>query len=201
MLISSLDSTNLTREQITNLLFTNLSDDGECGDCILVFGGKSMYRIKKAADLFLANRAPFILVSGSSARWDKEITEAEWMKEHLVRMGVPEDKIILEQEATNTTENVIGSAYVLQRKFGLQNINRMLVVSSPYHMKRCSLTLKTYMPNWIQYTYCSDDRPYGQRDNWWKESTEESRVLNEVSSLIKYVRAGILEDVGFSFEI
>lgn len=196
MLISSLDPSTLTLDQITGLLFTDLVDDGKNGDCIFVFGGRSVRRIKKAGELFLANRAPYILVSGSSARWeDKTTTEAEWMKEHLIEMGVPEEKILLEEQADNTTENVVASAFILQRNFGLHNIKRILVVSSPFHMKRCSLTLQTYMPSWIHNTYCPDDRPFGQKDTWWKDPVEEKKVLKEVRSLIRYVKEGILMDV------
>lgn len=196
MLISSLDPSTLTREQMTRLLFTNLVDDGKNGDCIFVFGGRSVSRIKKAGELFLANRAPYILVSGSAARWEnKTTTEARWMKEHLIEMGVPEEKILLEEEAENTTENVVASAFILQRNFGLHTINRILVVSSPFHMKRCLLTLQTYMPSWIHYSYCPDDRPFGQKDTWWKDPVEEKKVLKEVPSLIRYVKEGILMDM------
>ena len=51
------------------------------------------------------------------------------------------------------------------------------------------------MPSWINYTYCPDDRPFGQKDTWWKDPVEEKKVLKEVPSLIRYVKEGILMDM------
>jgi uncharacterized SAM-binding protein YcdF (DUF218 family) len=39
---------------------------------------------------------------------------------------------MVEVEASNTTENVIASALVLQRENGLNRTKRILVVSSPF---------------------------------------------------------------------
>lgn len=116
------------------------------------------------------------------------------MKEHLMAFDIPEACILTECEAANTTENVIGSMMVLQKKFSLHRIKRLLLVSSPYHMRRCELTCRTYMPDWIQYSLCPDNRPYGQSYNWWKAEKERQRVMKEATSLVKYVREGILMD-------
>lgn len=196
MRLSELNPDRLSKEQITSFMFDETRDNGNCGDCILVFGAKTIHRVEKAAKLYHDKRAPSILVTGSAARWGlNETPEAIWMKDHLTKLGVPEKDILIELEASNTTENVIASMMVLQQKYGLHTIKRLLIVSSPFHMKRCLLTLRTYMPDWITYTYCSDDRKVGQRDNWWTDSTEKARVIKEVHSISKYAGLGIIEDV------
>ncbi|MED1205738.1 YdcF family protein [Heyndrickxia acidicola] len=195
MFISQLKIEELTKEQITQFIFEGMEDDGQEGDCILVFGNRSLHRVKKAAQLYFDKRAPVILVSGSANRWPEGATaEAVWMRNHLIKMGVPEDKILMELEADNTTENVIGSAYVLQKKLGLHTVKRILAVSAPFHMKRCYLTLKTYMPTWIDYTLCPDDRPLGQKHNWQDDLQTEQLILKEMHSIIQYTKRGILLD-------
>jgi len=194
VLISKINPDTLNREQLTQLIFGGIQDDGNLGDCIFVFGGKTTHRVLKAAQLYKNKRAPYILVSGGSGRWDHPKPEAEWMKEHLLALGIPEEDILLECEASNTTENVVGSMMVLQKKFSLHRIKRLLIVSSPYHMRRCELTLKTYMPDWIEYSLCPDNRPYGQGYNWWKADKERKQVMKEAASLVKYVQEGILMD-------
>ena len=194
MRISEIDPDALNIEQLTKLLFGGIRDDGKSGDCIFVFGGKTPHRVLKAAQLYKHDRAPYILLSGGSGRWDHPKPEALWMKEHLLALSIPNDRILLECEAANTTENVIGSMMVLQKKFSLHRLKRLLVVSSPYHMRRCALTLKTYMPNWIEYTLCPDHRPYGQSYNWWKAEKERNQVISEAKALVTYVREGILMD-------
>ncbi|WP_027725599.1 YdcF family protein [Tuberibacillus calidus] len=194
MRLSEINPESLSRKQLTRLIFGGIHDDGKNGDCIFVFGGKTSHRVLKAAQLFKNKRAPYILLSGGSSRWDHPKPEAEWMKEHLMAFDIPEACILTECEAANTTENVIGSMMVLQKKFSLHRIKRLLLVSSPYHMRRCELTCRTYMPDWIQYSLCPDNRPYGQSYNWWKAEKERQRVLKEATSLVKYVREGILMD-------
>ncbi|MGB8001411.1 MAG: YdcF family protein [Anaerobacillus sp.] len=195
MKLSELNPDDLSTEQITAVIFDGTVDDNKPGDCIFVFGAKTIHRVIKAAKLYHDKRAPKILVSGSAARWgEKEETEGIWMKNRLMELGVPEQDILLELEAANTTENVIASLMVLQRSIGLNEIKRLLIVSSPYHMKRCHITLTTYMPDWISYSLCPDDRESGQRNNWWKNGRETARVMKELHSIRSYVRKGILTD-------
>jgi len=196
MLLSEIQIDTLSEQQITKIMFEGMQDDGCNGDCILVFGSKSLHRVKKAADLFKNKRAPLILVSGSENRWGEgEVSEALWMKEHLLKLGVPDEQILLETQADNTTENVIGSSLVLQKKIGLHKVKRILIVSSPFHLKRCFLSLKTYMPYWIEYTYCPDDREFGQRDNWHRDPNSKKLVMLELQKIVQYVRMGILQDM------
>ncbi|MDP4552102.1 YdcF family protein [Alkalihalobacillus macyae] len=196
MRLSELNPDRLSKEQLTAFMFDDTCDDGNSGDCILVFGAKTIHRVEKAAKLYHDKRAPSILVTGSAARWGvNETPEAIWMKEHLTKLGVPDEDILVELEAANTTENVIASMMVLQQTYGLHMMKRLLIVSSPFHMKRCLLTLRTYMPDWITYTFCSDDRKVGQRGNWWTDSTEKARVMKEVHSISKYAGLGIIKDV------
>ncbi|MBB2482881.1 YdcF family protein [Bacillus sp. APMAM] len=196
MLISEIQIDTLSDQQITKFMFDGMQDDGCNGDLILVFGSRSGHRVKKAADLFNQNRAPLILVSGSERRWGEgEVSEAIWMRDYLIKLGIPADNILLETQADNTTENVIGSAFVMQKKIGLHMIKRILVVSAPFHVKRCHLTLKTYMPTWIEYTICPDDRQFGQWNNWNSDPKTKALVLNELNSIIKYVKMGILRDL------
>ncbi len=193
--LSELNPDTLSREEITTLMFHDTIDDQQTGECILVFGAKTIHRVIKAANLYHDKRAPKILVSGSAARWgENEEPEAIWMRDRLVELGVPSEDILLELEAANTTENVLASLMVLQRSIGLNHIHRLLIVSSPYHMKRCHLTLTTYMPDWISYSFCSDDRESGQRNNWWKDEREKARVMKELHSIQRYVKNGILKD-------
>ncbi|WP_226655283.1 YdcF family protein [Pseudalkalibacillus hwajinpoensis] len=195
MKLSELNPDTLSREEMTTFMFQDTIDDHQSGDCILVFGSKTIHRVLKAAALYHDKRAPKILVSGSAARWgEDEEPEAIWMRDRLLELGVPSKDILLELEAANTTENVLASLMVLQRSIGLNHIQRLLIVSSPYHMKRCYLTLTTYMPDWISYSFCSDDREFGQRNNWWKDETEKTRIVKELHSIQRYVKEGILKD-------
>ena len=58
-------------------------------------------------------------------------------------LGVPEDSITLEQQASSTYENVVFSSDIARR----YDASRVLLVSSPYHMRRPRLTWHRQAPD------------------------------------------------------
>lgn len=194
--ISQLNPSQLSREQITKILFGDAKEDNGLlnADCIFVFGGSFMERVWKAVELYHAGRAPYILFSGGDKWGQRNPPEAIQMRDEAIRKGVPESAIITEILSNHTKENVLASLFVLDRAIGLHNIKRLLVVSAPGHMRRCLLTLRTYMPEWIEYIWCPDDRIQGQAHNWFQSEEEKTRVMKELSNLIKYVQEGQLMD-------
>ncbi|MGM0866619.1 MAG: ElyC/SanA/YdcF family protein [Bacillota bacterium] len=49
-------------------------------------------------------------------------------------LGVPERDILTEEISLHTLENVLASLLVLDREFHLHNIQRLLVVTTSYHI-------------------------------------------------------------------
>lgn len=198
MLISDFDPKNVSRAQINQLLFENIGDDGQSGDCILVFGSltAAKYRIPKAVELYQAQRAKKLLLSGGTILkgTDESISEAVMMKSRAIELGVKEEDILLEEMSLNTIENVLASMLILNRALMLQKIKRILVVSTYYHLRRCFLALKTYMPKWIDYSLCPAIDPITCPDQWHQSETGIQKVSGEVQALIKYVKEGYLED-------
>ncbi|UQZ85793.1 hypothetical protein SK3146_05082 [Paenibacillus konkukensis] len=197
MLISELHADRLSRDDLTRLLFADSPLKEERGECIFVFGsGGSLAeeRVKKAVQLYHAGKASLILFSGGTRWGQRSVPESLIMREQAMQWGVPAEAILVEMESDHTKENVLASMLVLDRKLGLNRIGRLLVVSAPWHMRRCLLTLRTYMPGWIDYALCPDDRSCGQSYNWWLCPGEEKKVYREAEALIHYVREGHIAD-------
>jgi uncharacterized SAM-binding protein YcdF (DUF218 family) len=96
-------------------------------------------RLQKVADLYKQKVAPKIAVCGRwSINWDLEntvppITEAQLMKEELIKQGVAEKDIYLEEYSKDT----IGNAYFLKTKIiNPKNITSILVVCPDFHLER-----------------------------------------------------------------
>lgn len=196
MYISDLEVEKLSDTQMTNLLFSDIEDDNENGDCIFVVGSSKaiQYRLPKAVELYKQGRASKILFSGG-VKWNgSEFPEAVSLKREAVSLGVPEKDILIEDNSLHTLENVLASLLVLDREFHLYRIKRVLVVTTSYHMKRLHLTLKTYMPDWIKYTLCPAEDNNTRKDNWFLSELGRSRVQAESSKLIKYIKQGALCD-------
>jgi len=105
--------------------FTNetLADSGtELGDGI--------DRLLHGLRLYKSSKAPYLVVMGGAPRG--YTPEAVHMSRLLVELGVAPDAILLEDRSRNTWENVPNVMPVLREN----NINRVLVVTSAFHMRR-----------------------------------------------------------------
>ncbi|OZM58481.1 hypothetical protein CIB95_02625 [Lottiidibacillus patelloidae] len=197
MYISNLDANKLTDTQMTKLLFSDIEDDNENGDCILVVGSSKaiQYRLPKAVELYKQGRANKMLFSGG-VKWNgSDLSEAEALKKEAISLGVAETDILIEDRSLHTLENVLASLLVLDREFHLYKIRRILVVTTSYHMKRLHLTLKTYMPEWITYSLCPAEDNNTRKDNWSSSELGRQRVKTESAKLITYVKQRALCDM------
>jgi uncharacterized SAM-binding protein YcdF (DUF218 family) len=102
-------------------------------------GGGYQERVKRAVDLFREGQAARMIFSTG---YVFAFQEAEVMKELAVVHGVPASAIILETKAGNTYENVTAVREILERRGWRQ----ILLVSSPYHMRRALLTWRKVAP-------------------------------------------------------
>lgn len=78
-----------------------------------------------------------IVVSGSQGRGE-DVSEARCMYDWLTERGVPPERLILEEQADNTEENIRYSLELLEERDIAGNI---AVVSSDYHLCRASMYL------------------------------------------------------------
>jgi uncharacterized SAM-binding protein YcdF (DUF218 family) len=115
-------------------------------DCILVFGSHDPRVAKYAAGLFLRKLAPLILFSGKrgglTGKWRQ--TEAEKFAQIAVRAGVPQGRILIEKEATNSGENVAFAKRLLEKR-GLDP-RTCIVVQKPYMERRTWATFRKVWP-------------------------------------------------------
>lgn len=129
-------------------------------DIILGFGSHDLNVAKRCAELFLQGYGDKIIFTGGFGRITKNlwnITEAEKFAQIAMEMGVPKNKIIIENEASNTGENIEKTKNLLNKL----NIfpNSFLIVDKPYRERR---TLATIKKQWseINFTITSPNQNY-----------------------------------------
>lgn len=93
-------------------------------------------RIDKAANLYKAQRAPLIVVSGAALEGD--VSEAQIMANALKQRDIPESAIIMESRSFTTHENAIYTAETLRQR----HIQNILLVTSALHMPRAMAVFK-----------------------------------------------------------
>lgn len=119
----------------------------EKADCIVVLGSHDTRVAERGAELFLQGFAPYIVFSGylgalTAGRWKNP--EAEVFAEIAMKMGVPAERIIIENKSTNTGENVAFSRKLLKEKE--IKADKVIAVQKPYMERRTYATFKKVWP-------------------------------------------------------
>ena len=94
-------------------------------------------RIDAAYDYLTEHPDVTAILSGGQGDGEN-ITEAQCMFDHLTAMGIPEKRLIMEDQATSTWENLNFSLNLIEEKTG-QRPEEIGVLSSEYHLFRASL--------------------------------------------------------------
>ena len=117
-------------------------------DCILVLVSSDIRVTQRGAELYLQGWAPKIIFSGgfgtvTKGTWDE--SEADKFAAIAKKMGVPEKDILIENQSTNTGENIIFTRKLLEEK--RLNFKTFIAVTKPYTEKRCYATFKNFWPS------------------------------------------------------
>lgn len=116
-------------------------------DCILVLGSHDVRVAKRGAELFLKGYAPLLVFSGGLGALTKGLwttSEAEIFADVAIKMGVPKNKIIMENKSTNTGENILFTKKLLA-EHGI-NPKSFILVQKPYMERRIFAAFKKNWP-------------------------------------------------------
>jgi uncharacterized SAM-binding protein YcdF (DUF218 family) len=117
-------------------------------DVILVLCSHDTGVARRGAELFLAGWAPLLMFSGglgSITRHLWQAPEADQFAEIAAGMGVPREKILIENRSTNTGENVLFSRQRLAQN-GIDP-QTFIVVQKPYMERRSYATFRKLWPD------------------------------------------------------
>lgn len=140
--------------------YHKLNNKIEKTDVILGFGSHDLNVAKRCAQLFLDGYGDKIIFTGGFGRITKNLwnmTESEKFAHIAMEIGVPKDKIIIENKASNTGENISKTKELLSELN--MHPTFFLIVDKPYRERRTFSTIKKQWPeiNFIitspQYTY------------------------------------------------
>src|SRR6476660_5129342 len=116
-------------------------------DAILVLCSHDKTVAKRGAALFLEGWAPLLIFAGGLGAITRHLwleAEADQFAAIAVAMGVPKERILVENRSTNTGENVQFTKQVLAEK-GLDP-RSFIVVQKPYMERRSYATFRKVWP-------------------------------------------------------
>ena len=198
MYVSQIKEVDLTVEMIDRLLFQGIADTGENADCIIVLGSlkASKYRVPVAVEAYSNGRSDKIMLCGGKLREfpDGNFSEAAHMRQAALKLGVKDTQIIMEESSQNTVENILFALIELQRAFWLNNVRKVLLVTTAYHMRR-SLAIAHYLfPEHITIIPCPANDRNTTRENWMNNVIGLERARKEALKLMHYVKSGVIPD-------
>jgi uncharacterized SAM-binding protein YcdF (DUF218 family) len=116
-------------------------------DAILVLCSYDTAVAEYGAQLFLDGWAPWLIFSGglgSITRLFWKEPEADQFAGIAVRMGVPRERILIENRSTNTGENVLFTKQMLAARQIV--FDEFIIVQKPYMERRAFATFKKLWP-------------------------------------------------------
>ena len=174
---------------INRLLFGEPDDTGGRYDVLIVLGSNNCaYRADKAYETAGGDPDTVFLVTGGNEHKEGSVTEAMFMAEYLKKRGVPDSRILLEEEAENTFRNLKLSAKMIDAAVrtgilpGEAKDLRIGIVTAGFHVPRTRAMTRSipwYEDKNIVFipAYGAHTRP----DNWYADSKGKSICLGEIA--------------------
>ena len=168
----------------------------EKADIIFVPGNGFPDMAEKAASLYREGYAPYILPSGrysitlgkfAGVQSKKEIyggdyeTEWEFLKDVLMKNGVPENAVLREDEATFTWQNALFSRKVTDQA-GLK-VKKAILCCKNYHARRAFMYYQRAYPE-TEFLVCPCSVDEITKENWKLTQHGIDEVLAEIKRII-----------------
>ncbi len=147
-------------------------------------GGGEQERLKQAIDLYKAGSAPYLVFSSGFLY---SYPEAEIMRALAIDQGIPAGAIVLEQRSANTYQMVLRVGDIL----GDRHWTSILLVSSPYHMRRATMVWRKVAPG-VRVIPVPPPRTQFYDHDWGASLDQVGGILWEYAAIADYWRRGWL---------
>ncbi|WP_421384842.1 YdcF family protein [Bacillus salacetis] len=187
-------------KDLTRIVFGEEKSVKEC-DALFIFSGTHPGHWEKAIEAFEKRLCREIVVTGGRSltgvphpEWpDYPVKEADVIISHLIKAGIPSDKIVFENESTNSLENVLYAKKV----FDFTNIQSLMYVCKSHVAGRQERTLRKHLGVRLEYIPFSFDAEYQgvrvNRHTWSQEEIGRNRVWGEFLRILNYGEKGDIE--------
>ena len=98
--------------------------------------GETEARIRRAVELFEAEAAPVLVVTGGIVGGENAVAEA--MRDFAVAAGVPEDAILVESNSHSTLQNALFTADLAE----IDKTQPIIIVTHRYHLPRANASIR-----------------------------------------------------------
>ena len=180
-------------------IFNGIEDKGESCEYALLLGApldEAERRARYAARLYNEGRVRYIIPSGGVIRQNdgEDVSECDFMSRILEQNGVPKSAIIEDNNALTTRENMIFAALMLNRATKLVGIDKIMVITSAWHIRRSLALAKSFLPRKIRPIGAPVPLPCDAEQ--WIAAEENLRLVDdEIRFTKRLADNGIIEDL------
>ncbi|MBM7838904.1 uncharacterized SAM-binding protein YcdF (DUF218 family) [Alkalihalobacillus xiaoxiensis] len=172
---------NTIFQSITDFIYAETQI--ERSDIIIIPGSSRTELIKEAALLYHDGFAPYILITGGPNSKLSQ-TEAKYLKEIGLSLGVPETAIFIEECASNTYENAKNALISLKEK--KLAYSKIILVTKPSHARRVLLTFSMVSEKTTFFIRPATGQSTIAKNNWFLTSEGRDVTFSEVKKIGMY---------------
>jgi uncharacterized SAM-binding protein YcdF (DUF218 family) len=156
-----------------------LQDPPTSADAALVLAGDPDYeRTKAAVRLLSGGQVRLLLLTGGEPGPGDS---AESLRQVALALGVPSDRIRMEQVSHSTHEAMLAVRQFVEG----DGIRSVVVVTSPYHQRRAAWAARRTLVN-VRVISRPADPSSWRPEGWWKTRRSRRIVLGEYAKLVYY---------------
>ena len=171
--------------------FLIVSDDLKKSVAIVVFSGDNGFRTEVGVELLKKGYGDYLILSGGKVYDD--VTMAELMKNHAIKLGVDENSIILENKSETTSDNAKFTKKIIEEN----NFESIILVTSDYHTRRAKATMEKALEDVIingkkveVFVRPSAEEKFTTR--WWTSGNSVLIIISEYLKLVGYLAKGYI---------
>jgi uncharacterized SAM-binding protein YcdF (DUF218 family) len=163
-------------------------------DLLFVFGTRQdvEQRVEEACRLWREGYFRWSIVSGGITP-GSERSECAIIADVMIGRGLPAEKILREDRAKNTGENVIFSLPVIDAALGLSNIHSVICLGNTWTARRYPMTLHRHWPE-VEKMLVKVDSFATPRALWHTDPEFTRRILWEWDKIEPYKAKGFIAD-------
>jgi uncharacterized SAM-binding protein YcdF (DUF218 family) len=152
---------------------------------VAISGGDTNARTEEAVRLYQDGWAKRIIFSGAALDPNSP-SNARAMADAAIAAGVPSEAIYLDEIAANTRQNAAGIANIVRE----ENFRSIILVTSPYHQRRASITFERELgANFLIINHSSIDHQW-RRSHWWATPYSRSVTAAEIQKVLYELAVG-----------
>ncbi|MBC5624037.1 YdcF family protein [Clostridium sp. NSJ-49] len=169
--------------------FLVVNDDLSSVDAIVVFSGDNGPRTVKGIELLEQGLGDYLILSGGKVYDD--VTMAELMKNHAIKLGVSSENIILDKEANSTYENALFTKEIIEEN----NFKSIILVTSEFHSRRSKAAMEKALEDTFIYgekvkVMITSSKEEKFNTKWWTSGNSVLILIGEYLRLIGYYVKG-----------